>query len=82
MRSLGQCFISQRKRYPRCAQKRGLLERVHLIAFPPYAPDENPIEHVWNDAKDKIANFQRETFAETKSAFVSHITGRKFKYKI
>lgn len=29
----------------------GLLERVHLIAMPPYAPDENPIEHVWNTAK-------------------------------
>ena len=24
----------------------GLMERVHLIAMPPYAPDHNPIEHV------------------------------------
>ena len=63
-------------------RKGKLLQRVHLIAFPPYAPDENPIEHVWNDAKDEIANFQRETFAETKTAFVSHIAGRKFEYKI
>ncbi len=63
-------------------KKGGLRERVHLIAFPPYAPDENPIEHVWNDAKDEVANFQRETFTETKSAFVNHIAGRRFEYKI
>lgn len=63
-------------------KKGGLLERVHLIAFPPYAPDENPIEHVWNDAKGEIANIQRETFTETKSAFVNHIAGRKFEYRI
>src|ERR1700753_2781444 len=29
-------------------KKGGILERVHLIAMPPYAPDHNPIEHVWN----------------------------------
>ncbi|MGI0059185.1 MAG: IS630 family transposase, partial [Nitrosotalea sp.] len=32
--------------------KGGLLERVHLVTFPPYAPDHNPIEHVWNTVKD------------------------------
>lgn len=63
-------------------KKGGLLERVHLIALPPYSPDENPIEHVWNDAKGEIANIQRETFTETKSAFAGHIVGRKFEYKI
>lgn len=59
-----------------------LLERVHLIAFPPYAPDENPIEHVWKDAKSVIANIQRDTFAETKIAFVAHINNKKFNYQI
>lgn len=33
-----------------------LLERVYLIPMPPYAPDHNPIEHVWNTAKQAIAN--------------------------
>ncbi len=34
-------------------RKNGILEKVHLIPMPPYAPDENPIEHVWNTAKQK-----------------------------
>ena len=59
-----------------------LLDRVHLVPFPPYAPDHNPIEHVWNDAKGSIANIQRDTFSETKAVFVNHINGRKFRYQI
>lgn len=58
------------------------LENVHLINFPPYAPDKNPSEHVWEDAKGAVANNQRDTFAETKSAFAGHIDGRKFEYRI
>jgi transposase len=48
--------------------------------MPPYAPDENPIEHVWNTAKQKVANIQHETFNETKLAFANLITSQKFKY--
>lgn len=59
-----------------------ILDRVHLIPLPPYAPDHNPIEHVWNDAKGVIANIQRETLSETKAAFVNRINGRKFTYQI
>lgn len=67
----------------RKALKKGeILEQVHLIAFPPYAPDQNPIEHVWNDAKGAIANIQRDTFSETKAAFVGHINSKKFAYQI
>lgn len=65
------------------ALKKGcLLDRVHLVPMPPYAPDNNPIEHVWNDAKGAIANIQRDTILETKVAFVNHINGRKFNYQI
>jgi len=60
----------------------GLLERVHLVALPPYAPDKNPIEHVWNDAKGVIANIQHTTFAETKTAFTGHVNSKKFEYRI
>lgn len=60
----------------------GLLERVHLIAFPPYAPDKNPIERVWNNAKEAIANMQRHTLADTKAAFAGYIRSRKFQYSI
>lgn len=60
----------------------GLLERVHIVALPPYAPDKNPIEHVWNEAKGVCANIQRDTLADTKAAFANHIRNRKFEYQI
>ena len=55
-----------------------LLERITPIHLPPYAPDHNPVEHVWNTAKNNIANIQRETPEETFGAFTSYITGRTF----
>lgn len=58
------------------------LQSFHLINFPPYAPDKNPIEHVWKDAKGAMANIQRETFVETKTAFAGHVSGRMFEYRI
>ena len=61
-------------------KKGGLLERVHLIAMPPYAPDENPIEHVWNTTKQAVANIQQNTFDETKAAFNDLIAQRQFRY--
>lgn len=61
-------------------QKGGIMERVHLIAMPPYAPDNNPIEHVWNTAKQAVANIQRDTFAATKQAFSDYVASRSFRY--
>jgi transposase len=61
--------------------KGGLLERVHLIAMPPYAPDENPIEKVWKDAKGAIANVQHDTLSLTTKLFENHIRKRKFSYR-
>lgn len=58
----------------------GIMERVHLIAMPPYAPDENPIEHVWNTAKQAVANIQRDMFEETKVAFSDFVASRRFRY--
>lgn len=58
----------------------GVMERVHLIPMPPYAPDENPIEHVWNTAKQKVANLQRSSFEETKQAFADYVSSRQFRY--
>lgn len=63
-------------------RKGGTLERVHLVNFPPYAPDYNPIEHVWNGAKGSTANIQRDTFAEIKHAFHAFVSGKKFHYQI
>jgi transposase len=58
----------------------GVLERVRLIAMPPYAPDNNPIEHVWNTAKQAVANIQRDTFGATKQAFIDFVAEHPFRY--
>ena len=57
-----------------------LLERITPVFLPPYAPDHNPVGHVWNAAKSNIANIQRETPEETFGASASHITGRTVDY--
>ena len=57
-----------------------VLERITPIFLPPYAPDHNPTEHVWNAAKGHISNLQRDTPEETFSAFINYVTGRKFDY--
>lgn len=57
-----------------------LFENIKVIRMPPYAPDHNPIEHVWNQGKGEIANLQRETSAHTFSAFEQYIKGGNFPY--
>jgi len=57
-----------------------LLERITPVFLPPYAPDHNPVEHVWNTAKNNIANIQHETPEQTFGAFASYVTGRTFNY--
>lgn len=56
--------------------------RIHLINFPTYAPDHNPIEHVWNHGKNQIKNRSNRLFEEIKHAFVEAITQRTFAYTI
>lgn len=57
-----------------------ILEQITPIFLPPYAPDHNPTEHVWNAAKGHISNLQRDTPEETFSAFMSYVTSRQFDY--
>jgi hypothetical protein len=56
------------------------LDRIIPIYLPPYAPDHNPTEHVWNTAKGHIANIQRDTPEQTYTAFTCYITNRTFDY--
>ena len=72
----------KRKEIKKALGKGHLLERVHLTNLPPYAPDKNPIEHVWNTAKGSMANIQYDDFEKMKEVFSKHIDGRKFKYQI
>ena len=58
------------------------LERITPIYLPPYAPDHNPTEHVWNAAKNNIANLQRDTPEKTFTAFTTYITNRTFDYDL
>jgi transposase len=62
--------------------RNGALENFHLINFPPYAPDKNPQEHVWKDAKEKIANTVQESFAETVALFTAMVLERTYDYKV
>ena len=58
------------------------LENFHLINFPPYAPDTNPQEHVWKDAKEKIANIITGSFTETIACFTKTVLGRNYDYQV
>lgn len=58
------------------------LENVHLINFPPYAPDYNPQEAVWNAGKHSIANRQFKTFIGTKRSFTRFVSTTVFNYTI
>lgn len=58
------------------------LEKLHLISFPPYAPEHNPIEHVWNYAKSHLANKSTSSFEKIKQEFYNLITNHTFMYQI
>lgn len=63
-------------------RKGNRLERLHLINFPPYAPEVNPIEHVWQFAKSKTSNINKGEFQMIKNNFSDIINSRTFNYKI
>ncbi len=58
------------------------LEKLHLVSLPPYAPEKNPIEHVWQFAKSKVANINKGDFQDVKDNFSRVINSKIFKYKI
>lgn len=58
------------------------LQKLHLINFPPYAPEHNPIEHVWQFAKSKISNIQQTEFEVIKNNFSGVVNTKIFNYKI
>ena len=61
-------------------RKDGAIESVHLIAMPPYVPDENPLEKVWGATRTKIANIQQQTFEDTKQAFSDYVASHTFRH--
>ena len=53
----------------------------HLISFPPYAPDENPQEHVWKAARSQIThNKFIENIDTASDEFIRYLNTTKFNY--
>ena len=47
--------------------------RLHLVPFPPYAPELNPDEGVWNHLKNSLANGRPDTQAELMDVLADEI---------
>lgn len=56
--------------------------RLHLINFPPYAPDYNPQKHVWNAERQKVThNKFIKNIDQTTNEFIAFLNNTKFDYK-
>lgn len=51
----------------------GHTSRLHLAPFPPYAPELNPDEGVWNHLKARLANGRPDTQAELMDVLAEEI---------
>jgi len=58
------------------------FEHIRFVWLPPYAPDENPQEHIWKSGKDSVKNNVTESFEELKDIFEKSIRGKIFDYKM
>jgi len=47
--------------------------RLHLAPFPPYAPELNPDEGVWNQLKRRLANGRPDTQAELMNVLAEEV---------
>jgi transposase len=57
------------------------FKHIHFIWLPPYAPDENPQEHIWRVGKEAIRSKHFDSFDTLRDKFESTITSRLFEYK-
>jgi transposase len=48
-------------------------DNVVPVFLPPYSPELNPIERLWRDLKDKLADVPAKTLAELSDAMCSII---------
>lgn len=58
------------------------LDVFHLINLPPYAPDENPEEHVWKYGKGEIRGSHFSSFEALRTVFETSLGSRTFDYKM
>ena len=80
-------IIWDNARWHRSKELRSLLgvgnefEHIHFIWLPPYAPDENPQEHVWKYGKESIRSRHFDSFEMLRDKFESEIASKIFDYK-
>lgn len=56
---------------------------IEVIYFPPYAPEENPQEHVWREGRKEIShNHFIENIDKATDNFVNFLNTTKFPYKL
>jgi len=65
-----------RKYLKKETEKRWQLE---IMYFPPYSPDLNPQEHVWDEAKEKTTKNSEDDFDVKLLNFYKYIVKTKFK---
>lgn len=53
------------------ADDKTLPETIRLLPFPPYSPELNPVERLWDIVKDGIANRLWKTLDDLEEAMVS-----------
>jgi transposase len=54
-----------------------------LIAFPPYAPELNPQEHIWKEGRNQVThNNFIENIDKATDEFVNHLNSTIFKYRL
>lgn len=71
------------KEIRKALSRKGTLARVHLINFPPYAPDVNPQENVWNFGKESVSMDKLpDSFERTTRLFEANIHKKTFNVKI
>lgn len=64
-------------------KKGNALEKFHPINLPPYAPDKNSREHVWERGKDEISNADPELlFDDLRKKFEKFVRKTKFDFEI
>jgi transposase len=81
-------IIWDNAKWHRAKELRSLLgkgnefEHVRLLWLPPYAPDENPQEHVWKYGKEAVRSRHFNSFTELREKFEDAIASKNFDYRI
>lgn len=82
------CIVWDNARWHRSKELRKFLgkgnefENIHLVWLPPYAPDENPEEHVWKVGKVAVSNTVTCHFDDLKHVFEQSISNKYFDYQL